>query len=214
MAAPRSSPCERCDARCCRSYSVHLTLDDAGRIARGLDVPMRRFAAHLPQPVRTATGFVLERGGRTHDLVLGYRPASEPERGCLFLEGGRCSVYALRPRACRRFPAAVQGGGVVAREGIVCGTERWAGAMARRSWRAELERERREVALHEVVVGAWNERIAAEGGEARALDRYLEHLEDAWRVVERLRGTLRPRERSGEAFLARVGDILRALPRV
>ena len=213
MAAPGASPCHECDARCCSAYSVHLTLDDTGRIAAGLDLPLRRFAAHLPQPAPTATGFLLEPGGRTHDLVLGHRPEGEAEQGCLFLEHGRCSVYRFRPRACRRFPAAAEGGRIVAREGTACGARAWAGCMTRRCWRAELERERREVALHEVAVRAWNEKVEGDGGGRRPLAAYLEHLEDAWSVVARLRRALRPRDRSGDAFLGRVCEILRCLPR-
>jgi Fe-S-cluster containining protein len=182
------------------------------RLSRGLDLPPWRFAAVQPQPERTATAFLLEPGGPTHALVLGVRPPSDAEPGCIFLQGGRCSVYSLRPRACRRFPAAERRGKVVAREGIVCGTARWEGAMGRRSWRAELERERREVALHAVAVLAWNERIEQGRAGALELDHYLEHLEDAWSVVARLRETLPPRERSGEAFLGRVREILRELP--
>ncbi len=211
MPVPRASPCDGCDARCCRAYSVQLTIDDAGRLARALDVPIRRFAAHLPQPVRTETGFMLDRSARTHDLVLGHRAEPDPA-GCVFLEGGRCSVYRVRPRACRRFPAAAENGRVVAREGIVCGTARWAAAMGQRSWRAELEREQREVALHAVVVADWNARVERGGERPLPLERFLEHLEDAWSVVARLRETVRPSERAGGALLGRVREILAELP--
>jgi Fe-S-cluster containining protein len=211
MPLPRASPCDACDARCCRAYAVHLTLDDVGRLADGLDVPSRTFAAPLPQRERSAVGFILEPGGPTHDLVLGQRPSSDPERGCMFLSGGRCSVYAHRPRACRRFPAARAGDRVVAREGIVCGTARWAEAMARRSWRAELERERRELAVHGVVVATWNERILDPAAGARSFADFLEHLADAHVWLARFRRALRHREQDGEPFLNRLREILREL---
>lgn len=210
---PRASPCDGCDARCCRgAYSIHLTLDDVARISSGLDLAPARFAASQPQVTPSATGFLLERGGRTHDLALGFRLPPDPEPGCMFLQDGRCSAYGVRPRACRRFPAAAEGGRVVAREGIVCGTARWAAAMGQRSWRAELEREQREVALHAVVVADWNARVERGGERPLPLERFLEHLEDAWSVVARLRETVRPSERAGGALLGRVREILAELP--
>jgi Fe-S-cluster containining protein len=212
MPLSRASPCDACDAGCCRAYAVHLTLDDVGRLASGLDLPARTFAAPAPQPIATPSGFLLARGGPTHDLVLGHRPPSDPERGCLFLRDGRCSAYAHRPRACRRFPAAVAADRVVVREGILCATAGWEGAMDRRSWRAELERERREQAVHAVVVAAWNERVLDPGAGATGFEGFLDHLADAWGWLGRYRRALPHRERDGAPFLERLREVLTALP--
>ena len=212
MPLSRASPCDACDARCCRAYAVHLTLDDVGRLADGLDLPLPTVIAHRPQPAPAATGFLLAPGGPTHDLVLGHRPPSDPEPGCHFLEAGRCAVYAIRPRACRRFPAAVADGRVVAREGIICGTAPWRDAMGQRSWRAELEHERREVAIHEVFVAVWNERIAGPGARPRSFEQFLDHLVDAHGWLARFRRALPHREQDGEPFLGRIREILRELP--
>ncbi len=213
MDPPSTNPCDACDARCCRIYLVHLTGEDAWRIATFLDAPIESFAASLPQAVRSGTGFVLEKDGPAHDLVLGTSPG--PDRRCSFLgEGGRCSIYRVRPRACSRFPARAEGGRVAAREGIACGPGAWSeAAMARRSWRAELEREVREIALHETVVAVWNERVLDGGdGASRTLADFLGYLGDAYGWLARFRRALRPRERSGAAFLERVGETLRDLP--
>lgn len=212
MALSRASPCDACDSRCCRAYAVHLTLDDVGRLADGLDVHLHHFATASPQQAPSPTGFLLEPGGAAHDLLLGHRPPSDPERGCIFLRDGRCAVYPLRPRACRRFPATLDGDRVIAREGIVCGAAPWTEAMAWRSWRAELERERRELAVHGVAVAAWNERILGAGGGPRSLAQFLDHLADAHAFLARFRTALRHREQDGEPFLERVREILRELP--
>ena len=44
---------------------------------------------------------------RNRYLVLGFKGYSLREKGnydCVFLDNGRCTIYPLRPRQCRRFP--------------------------------------------------------------------------------------------------------------
>jgi len=44
---------------------------------------------------------------RRRYLVLGYRGYSLREKAgydCVFLDGGRCTIYPVRPRQCRSFP--------------------------------------------------------------------------------------------------------------
>jgi Fe-S-cluster containining protein len=218
--AATTSPCETCDARCCRVYSVHLTGDDVSRIGGGLGLPMQEFVAFAPQRAPTEMGFLLEHGGPTHDLVLRTDGDDAPFRACVFLRalpagGGRCGAYAFRPRACRRFPAMEQGGTAAVRDGVVCAPGAWDGSERRRAWRVELERERREIALHAAVVAIWNEQIVADGGAPpRTALELLEHLGDAYRFVARLRTALRPRDRSGPAFVERVAETLRQLERL
>lgn len=212
MPLPRASPCDACDARCCRAYAVHLTLDDVGRLADGLDASLRSFVAPRLQREPDGAGFLLARGGPTHDLILGHRPSPDGGTACQFLEGGRCSVYRLRPRACRRFPAVVAGGRVVAREGIICGTAPWVEVMARRSWRAELEHERRELAVHVAVVAAWNDRFEDPAAGPRTFGDFLDHLESAYAWLARFRQALRHREQHGEPFLRHLREMVRALP--
>jgi Putative zinc- or iron-chelating domain len=67
-----STPCAGCDA-CCRTprFRVELTADEAKR--------------HV---------------GAYQDLGQWWLPR-KPDGSCVYLEGGRCSIYADRPAACR-----------------------------------------------------------------------------------------------------------------
>jgi Fe-S-cluster containining protein len=219
MAGATASPCDGCDARCCRSYTVYVTGEDAFRIASGTGLPMVRFLGHVQQGERSDMGFLLEPGGVAHDLVLDQAPSPDPLKPCLFLRvgdggTGRCGVYPIRPGACRRFPAVRLGGGVGPREGIVCPEGAWEGhPMDRLSWRIALEREQRERELYAVVVSEWNARVEASGELGpRTFEAYLDHLSDAYRWISGMRRMLRPRDRAGPALLLRVGEGLRAFP--
>lgn len=82
------SPCEACDAACCRATATEFAVllqDDQER---------RRFAPWaITLPVRD------ERGELRHERVIPYRDGR-----CPFLGGDhRCSIYEDRPRGCREF---------------------------------------------------------------------------------------------------------------
>lgn len=57
---------------------------------------------------RIAAFLGLDRGTfRRRHLTLGFRGYSLREKAnydCVFLDGGRCIIYPLRPRQCRTFP--------------------------------------------------------------------------------------------------------------
>jgi Fe-S-cluster containining protein len=221
----KRQPCDGCDARCCSSYAVHVTGEDAFRIARGTGLDMARFLAFRPQVERTDAGFLLERGAPTHDLVLETARTDDARKACLFLERdaatgeGRCGIYALRPGACRRFPAVRlddrEGGGRVAvREGIVCPDGAWdCYPIDRLSWRVALAREGRDAELYAVVVGEWNARIeASRPNGPRTFEQFLDRLSDVYAWLAHLRRALPPRDCAGPGLLLRVGDALRELP--
>ncbi len=221
MAGATASPCDGCDARCCRAYTVHVTGEDAFRIANGTGLPMVQFLGYVPQIERSDTGFLLEPGGVTFDLVLDQAPSPDPQKPCFFLrvdDGGlgRCGIYPIRPGACRRFPAVRlgNGDGVGVRDGIVCPEGAWDGhPMDRLSWRTALEREQRDRELYAVVASEWNARVEAVGELGpRTFGAYLDHLSDTYAWISAMRRALRPRERAGPALLLRVGEALRAFP--
>jgi len=187
----------------------------------GLDLVA--FLAYVPQVERTGTGFQLEPGGPTYDLILETARTGDPLKPCLFLRvdeatgAGRCGIYPLRPGACRRFPAVRrEGGGVGVRDGVVCPEGAWEGhPMDRLSWRVALAREQRDAELYAVVVGEWNARVEAQperGTRARTAEQYLDYLSDAYGWITQLRRTLSPRERLGPALLLRVGEALLGFP--
>jgi Fe-S-cluster containining protein len=181
-ASPIVSPCIGCDARCCRAYTVVVTGTDAFRIARGTGLAMLRFLAYRTQPVPTSTGFLLQRAGPTHDLILKTAPADGGQEPCIFLGddhgGGRCRIYPLRPDACRRFPAAHGPEGIQVRRNTVCPAGAWTDhPMDRLSWRVALAREQRHAELYSDVVADWNARVdAGAAGSPPTIERYLHHL--------------------------------------
>jgi Fe-S-cluster containining protein len=212
------SPCDGCDARCCRSYTVHVTGADAYRIACGMGLEMVQFLGYVPEVERTDAGFLLEAGGPTFSLMLETARSDETRKPCLFLRVnpatgvGRCGIYPLRPGACRRFPAIrLDDGGVGARDDVVCPDGAWVGhPMDRLSWRVALAREERDKELYAVVVAEWNARVEAERGRpARTVEQYLDHLSDAYGWITRMRRALSPRESAGPGLLLRVGEALR-----
>ena len=216
MAIPPSSPCDACDARCCRVYVVPLTGEDAWRLAVGARRSLHRLVACAPQPEPTPAGFLLEPGGPTHELVLAAQ-ACHPMAPCTFLREadgvGRCAAYPYRPRACRRFPAVRSARGVEARDGIVCPGGAWSGGRMRGlSWRVALAREEREAALYAEVVADWNGRVLERGAPSSALA-WLDHLAETYAFLVRWRAALRPAQRAGAPFLARARAALDALPR-
>jgi Fe-S-cluster containining protein len=214
---PPGSPCDACDARCCRVYVVPLTGDDAFRLSQGSGLPMHRLVACAPQREPDAAGFLLEPGGLRHELVLAAQ-AGHPMAPCVFLREeagrGRCGAYGFRPRACRRFPAVrAPEDAVVSRDGTPCPPGAWSAArMGRLSWRVALAREEREAALHAEVVADWNARLCDRGAPASALA-WLDHLAETYAYLVAWRRSLRPVERAGEGFLARARYALAALPR-
>lgn len=78
-------PCGTCTACCTSAQFVHIEPDEVETLAR---VPE---ALRVPAP---------EKPGH---FVIGY-----DEHGhCPMLEGGRCSIYAHRPRTCKRYDCRV-----------------------------------------------------------------------------------------------------------
>jgi Fe-S-cluster containining protein len=220
-ASPKASPCDGCDARCCWSYTVYVTGADVFRIAGAMGLEPAEFLAYVAQGERSATGFLLEPGGPTFELALKTVSNGDPRRPCLFLRvdeatgAGRCGIYPARPAACRRFPAIPrEGGGVAVRPIIVCPEGAWDGyPIDRLSWRVALLREQREVDLYAVVVGEWNARVeAANGHGPHTVERFLEHVCDAYAWITRMRHALGPGEDGGGTLLERMREALRELP--
>ena len=83
------SPCEACDAACCRR-----TVSEYAVLLQGED-EIRRFGPW-------STTLAIDDGGTIrHERVIPYRPTTGR---CPFLgEDDRCTIYEDRPRACRAF---------------------------------------------------------------------------------------------------------------
>jgi Fe-S-cluster containining protein len=81
--------CQRCTACCQWPGQVRLTDAEITRLAafKGMSEP---------DFIQQFTRLRWDRGG----LALQEKPAG----GCIFLEGGDCSVQAVKPQQCRDFP--------------------------------------------------------------------------------------------------------------
>lgn len=76
---------------CCRARNgkpswVYVTIDERRALARQLKLSTSTFTRKYCE--------------RTH----GFFHLRSPSSDCVFLEGGRCGVYAARPGQCRTFP--------------------------------------------------------------------------------------------------------------
>lgn len=76
---------------CCRARKgkpswVYVTIDERRRLARHLQLSTSAFTR------------------RYCEKTNGFFHLREPTADCVFLDGGRCTVYAARPGQCRTWP--------------------------------------------------------------------------------------------------------------
>ncbi|HTE05260.1 MAG TPA: YkgJ family cysteine cluster protein [Planctomycetota bacterium] len=82
--------CTAC-GKCCENHGEGFEYVYSTRAER------RALAVHLGITERAFEAQYCER-------IEGHLSFKSVERACVFLKGGRCSVYALRPSQCRTFP--------------------------------------------------------------------------------------------------------------
>ena len=86
--------CDCCGRCCTREFNGHVFL---------LDEDTDRALSLLPDAVIPAPGFeACDQHGRFY--VSGYALRTEPDGSCIFLSGGRCSIYDRRFAICRVYP--------------------------------------------------------------------------------------------------------------
>ncbi len=88
--------CTEC-ANCCRVTEVGITEKDIEKLAKFVGASEREFVEQFT---------ALDDSGA---MIL-----KRDEKGCVFLEGNLCSVYAARPHNCANFPHVVRGTGSIA----------------------------------------------------------------------------------------------------
>ncbi|MGK4908381.1 YkgJ family cysteine cluster protein [Streptomyces albus] len=155
--------CASCKGRCCREYTVNVTVADIRKLATGMALHPREFVA-LKE--KDDGDFRLRPGGPKFDLRLKHRPVTE---GCVFLMEiapghARCGAYAHRPRVCANFPAALIGNTVTIRSDTLCGgSDSWnLTAMDLPALRANIMRNKAAWREHLRIAEQWNARV--EGG--------------------------------------------------
>ena len=92
---PTSYNCARCPGYCCTYPRICVTREDIKRLARHFDIP----------EAEAATQFTKD-GHEKDEIVLRHRPDEHFVTACRFLhpEKRRCTIYQVRPTACREFP--------------------------------------------------------------------------------------------------------------
>jgi hypothetical protein len=102
----RRLPAFRCTgcARCCRAAfgdnTVTLFPGEIRAIMRATGLEWLQVAE--PEEVGD-----VDRYGNRHAFEWALR--KKPDGDCIFLDGGRCSIYDLRPRICRTYPFFLEG---------------------------------------------------------------------------------------------------------
>ena len=169
-----------CRRKSCCHGVVTPTGRDVWRIARALDLPPASFLVFFETTAPRRDAFVLDRTARRFRLALARRPGRRPASPapCAFLlrtRGGhhRCGLGALRPAACRAFPAELAGGVLCLRDDADCSCRRWALADVDVGEETALvEGRQAEGEEYCGVVARWNERAAAapDGGDFDVAD--------------------------------------------
>jgi Fe-S-cluster containining protein len=159
---------------------VTLNGHDAYRLSAGLRLPMRAFADMCWSVERDALHrILLDPGtdGERHWYRISLRKVPDvPEQSrCVFLlsvgDLGRCGVYALRPGVCRAYPTQLEGDLVQLRSTSYCPPGGWQlDTMDLPAFRAELLEKRRQDALYDRLVEAWNERVVSTHADLRVGD--------------------------------------------
>jgi hypothetical protein len=177
--------------RCCHGV-VAPSGHDVWCIARALDLPPASFLAFFESPAPRRDAFALDGSARRFRLALARRPGRRTTSAapCAFLlrtRGGdhRCGLGALRPTACRAFPAELAGGVLCLREDAGCSCRRWALAdvdVAEETALVELRQAEGEEYCG--VVARWNARVAtAPEGSVFDVASYCAFLLDAYDAI-------------------------------
>lgn len=123
----KTTPCERCDSRCCRTYIVPLNGIDIVRISLHLGTPISEWCVLEPisEQISEYAYFSIRLTGETRYIVCLKR-----ENGsCMFLQRSSlraaCGIYEARPGMCRSYPITYCAGSAEHTDGCIC-PERWA----------------------------------------------------------------------------------------
>ncbi len=125
-AVVKSTPCERCDARCCRTYVVPLNGADIARLQAFLGSPLSEWCVLEPvsEGIQDYGYFSIRLSGEERYVVCLKR-----EKGsCIFLRRSNlraaCSIHEARPGMCRSYPITFCSGKAEHTDDCIC-PERW-----------------------------------------------------------------------------------------
>lgn len=122
----KSIPCERCDARCCRTYIVPLNGADIQRLSKHLGTPISDWCVLEPisEPIAEYSYFSIRLTGEERYIACLRRENDS----CMFFQRSNlraaCSIHAARPGMCRSYPITFCNGKAEHTDGCIC-PERW-----------------------------------------------------------------------------------------
>ena len=186
-ASPRELLWLACREKACCTAKVIVTGADVRRIAGTLDADPWNFTVVSVAEPGAPDAFQLARGGRRYQMALAKRP--EWEDACVFLwklnDGhAQCGLGALRPGACRAYPAFVVDGMLCA-DSSACTCRRWSvldlDGEADRVLIGELAAEQ---AAYASIVAQWNAALP-EAPAQRTYEEFCRFVMDAYAPADR-----------------------------
>lgn len=122
----KSIPCERCDARCCRTYIVPLNGADILRLSKSLETSITDWCSLEPisEPIEEYSYFSIRLTGDERYVACLKRENDS----CMFLQRSNlrtaCGIHEARPGMCRSYPITFSSGKAEHTDGCIC-PERW-----------------------------------------------------------------------------------------
>lgn len=178
------SPCSSCDGRCCRTYSVEVTVFDIRRLMLNLGLSPEAFCSTVSSwsgRCQIAPSLI---ANQSVNVVL--RREEDGRGACVFFRGGvkGCGVYQHRPRSCVVYPfRPVDGGYPVERDNLPCPVS-WNGRVDLAGRNSELALLMHEISDHNRLVTVLN----AESMRSHDLASHLSCLLDALELEESQHG--------------------------
>ena len=95
------NPCSFCDANCCKTYTITVTVFDIFRIEEGTKKNSSEFAILHPLKILAYDpDMVLDTANGAGAYLLGF-----PSHPCVFLgKDNLCTIHEVAPLSCRRYP--------------------------------------------------------------------------------------------------------------
>ncbi|NPB00628.1 MAG: YkgJ family cysteine cluster protein [Crenarchaeota archaeon] len=120
--------CKQCGARCCKGPSPNITIFDVIRILKHLGEGPEKVSTYfeiltheeylckvLPERFNVHISYetiqeLKRRLGKYFENILIIKLKKREDNSCIFLkEDDKCSIYVVRPMACRAYPLKITG---------------------------------------------------------------------------------------------------------
>ncbi|MDD5022795.1 MAG: YkgJ family cysteine cluster protein [Candidatus ainarchaeum sp.] len=164
------NPCEYCNSKCCKYYTVALTREDILRvlkIKKGFEW-IQVIEANGIETQFSHGFFIFDQGKMKECFLALNRKRSEK---CIFLENNKCSIYEYRPMACRLYPFELGVKGVEYKKKHRCPIG-WNIDDIKKDFLENNEIAKKEIEEHEKKVREWNSKI----NEKKTIKEFIEFL--------------------------------------